>query len=205
MNDMSILRGFVQMMKDSPSEEVIEFVDIIDNVSENIVEDIKSQQELAAAENNELQLKIDTVDSYTIIRDITVKYRQHEICKNKDIVIDPSSYGVTVGTDKRLLKRVIGNLVKNALEASQPNTSITVGCNNNSDGILFWINNINEMPKEIQLQIFARSFSTKGQGRGLGTYSVRLLTEKYLKGKVWFKSSEKQGTTFYICIPYDLS
>jgi signal transduction histidine kinase len=61
------------------------------------------------------------------------------------------------------------------------------------------------MPKEIQLQIFARSFSTKGQGRGLGTYSVRLLTEKYLKGKVWFKSSEKQGTTFYICIPYDLS
>lgn len=38
------------------------------------------------------------------------------------------------------------------------------------------------MPRTSQLQIFQRSFSTKGKGRGLGTYSIKLLTERYLKG-----------------------
>jgi sensor histidine kinase regulating citrate/malate metabolism len=55
--------------------------------------------------------------------------------------------------------------------------------------------------REVQLQLFKRSFSTKGAGRGIGTYSMKLLGEKYLKGKVWFQSSPEKGTTFFIAIP----
>jgi len=57
------------------------------------------------------------------------------------------------------------------------------------------------MPKEIQLQLFKRSFSTKGIGRGIGTYSMKLFGEKYLKGRVGFESTEENGTTFFIEIP----
>lgn len=39
-----------------------------------------------------------------------------------------------------------------------------------------------ELPLLVQLQIFNRSFSTKGKGRGTGTYSMKLLTKRYLKG-----------------------
>ena len=38
------------------------------------------------------------------------------------------------------------------------------------------------MPDEVKAQIFERSFSTKGRGRGIGTYSIKLLTERYLEG-----------------------
>lgn len=51
------------------------------------------------------------------------------------------------------------------------------------------------MPEDSRLQVFQRSFSTKGAGRGLGTYSIRLLTEKYLGGKVSFVTGP-EGTTF---------
>ena len=51
---------------------------------------------------------------------------------------------------------------------------------------------------DIQLQIFQRSFSTKGLTRGLGTYSVKLLTENYLKGKVSFMSNALEGTVFSV-------
>jgi signal transduction histidine kinase len=54
------------------------------------------------------------------------------------------------------------------------------------------------MSEEVQRQLFQRSFSTKGIGRGLGTYSIRLLTENYLKGKVSFISNETEGTVFSI-------
>jgi sensor histidine kinase regulating citrate/malate metabolism len=57
------------------------------------------------------------------------------------------------------------------------------------------------MPKEVQLQLFQRSFSTKGRGRGIGTYSIKLLTEKYLRGKVDFISNEGTGTTFNLYFP----
>jgi signal transduction histidine kinase len=57
------------------------------------------------------------------------------------------------------------------------------------------------MPRDVQLQVFQRFFSTKGAGRGLGTYSIRLLTERYLKGNVSFTSSPEEGTTFRVCYP----
>jgi sensor histidine kinase regulating citrate/malate metabolism len=58
------------------------------------------------------------------------------------------------------------------------------------------------MPKEVQLQIFQRSFSTKAQvGRGIGTYSIKLFAEQYLGGKVYFTSQEPDGTSFVLSIP----
>jgi Histidine kinase-, DNA gyrase B-, and HSP90-like ATPase len=57
------------------------------------------------------------------------------------------------------------------------------------------------MPEAVQLQMFQRSFSTrKGRGRGIGSYSVKLLIEKYLHGKVWFVSREPEGTTFFVAL-----
>ena len=52
--------------------------------------------------------------------------------------------------------------------------------------------------KEVQLQVFQRSFSTKGNGRGIGTYSIKLLSENYLNGKVGFTSSVSEGTVFFV-------
>ena len=64
-----------------------------------------------------------------------------------------------------------------------------------------WVHNLAVMPRSTQLQMFQRSFSTKGNDRGLGTYSIRLLTERYLKGEVSFTSDEAKGTTFILRLP----
>jgi sensor histidine kinase regulating citrate/malate metabolism len=58
------------------------------------------------------------------------------------------------------------------------------------------------MPREVQLQVFQRSFSTKARsGRGIGTYSIKLFVERYLKGTVGFTSDEPGGTTFTVTLP----
>jgi len=43
------------------------------------------------------------------------------------------------------------------------------------------------------MQVFNRSFSIKGGDRGLGTYSIKLLSERYLNGEVGFTSEEGTG------------
>jgi len=99
-------------------------------------------------------------------------------------------------SDEALVKRVVGNMLKNAIEATPMGGTITMKCYQGADEACFEVHNPSVMPREVQLQMFQRSFSTKGTGRGLGTYSMKLLTEKFLKGSIGFKSEEGFGTSF---------
>jgi sensor histidine kinase regulating citrate/malate metabolism len=89
-------------------------------------------------------------------------------------------------------------MIKNAIEVYNPKAIITLRCLTTKESVLFSVSNPFVIDKNIKLQMFKRSFTTKGIGRGLGTYSMKLLGEKYLKGKVGFESSKQNGTTFYI-------
>ena len=84
---------------------------------------------------------------------------------------------------------------------AEPGERVTVTASRHDDKIRIQVHNPEFIEPEIQLQIFQRSFSTKGKGRGIGTYSMKLFGERYLKGKVWFSSSEEEGTTFFVSIP----
>ena len=104
-------------------------------------------------------------------------------------------------TDPTLLRRVVGNMVKNGLEGSAENETVRLSCQSSKTGIEFLVHNPQFMPRHVQLQVFQRSFSTKGKNRGLGTYSMKLLGEQYLRGKVSFTSYPEGGTTFRIWLP----
>ena len=113
----------------------------------------------------------------------------------------PDAPDLPLVSDRTLVNRVLGNMVKNALEAIEPGQRVLLGCTGSTDAVEFWVQNPGIMPREVQLQVFQRSFSTKGRGRGLGTYSIKLLTEHYLNGKAWFTTSIDEGTTFVIRLP----
>ena len=91
----------------------------------------------------------------------------------------------------------IRDRIKNALEAARPGQMVTICCRPVETDVEFSVHNPNEIPRKVQLQIFQRSFSTKGVGRGLGTYSMKFLSERYLHGNVAFASTAEDGTTFY--------
>ena len=95
-------------------------------------------------------------------------------------------------------------MLKNALEASRPGETVTLGCEEVEGKIRFWVHNAGFIPPAAQLQIFQRSSSTKGEGRGVGTHSKRLLSERYLKGSVSFTTSQENGTVFTASYPLAL-
>ena len=73
-----------------------------------------------------------------------------------------------------------------------------MGAEDTGDTVKFWVKNDKVIPIYVQAQLFQRSFSTKDSSRGIGTYSVKLLTENYLKGKVSFVSNETDKTVFSV-------
>ncbi|NOQ22671.1 MAG: GHKL domain-containing protein [Candidatus Aegiribacteria sp.] len=92
-------------------------------------------------------------------------------------------------------------MVKNALEAAAAGEQVHISCKRHASSAVFSVHNSDYMHDSIQFQVFQRSFSTKGKDRGIGTYSMKLFGEKYLNGKVWFSSTEDEGTTFYLSLP----
>ena len=130
-------------------------------------------------------------------------YLKHPACEGKTIRAATACDPISFFSDFPLLLRVLGNLVKNALEASRVDRVVTLGCRGlSSEKVEFFVHNDGEIPRTAQLQIFNRSFSTKGSGRGLGTYSVKLLTERSAPAGRPQGSQRKSGSRRKTCRLY---
>ena len=171
---------------------------------ESLIGQIHSQRDLLAAERDELTVLPGAVQARALLAQLVEFYGRHALGRYRRFRLDPDAAEIEVFTDRGLLKRVLGNLIKNALEATKPGDVVTAGCGLVEGQVRFWVHNPGSMPPDVQLQVFNRSFSTKGTGRGLGTYSVRLLAERYLQGRVVFWSSSRDGTTFEVTLPLRL-
>jgi signal transduction histidine kinase len=202
INTAGTLRGIIDLMKDADNKlEMNKYIKLADFASNELVEEINAQRELILAENNELIIKRKPILSTNILRDVVVQILYHPISVNRSVIIDKDSAEITFTTDERILKRILINTLKNALEATPEHGKVKIGCSVTNRDIIIWVHNTGFIRREIQLQIFMRSFSTKDHNRGLGTYSMKLLTEKYLGGKISFETNEKNGTKFFIKLP----
>jgi sensor histidine kinase regulating citrate/malate metabolism len=169
-----------------------------------MIDEIQAQRQIIAAERGDLEPVLSVTTAKTLLNDVTDLFSKHEIIKGKKLHVQENLDDVALYTDPVILRRILGNMVKNALEASSIKATVSLSFQGKDNIIRFSVHNSTWIEREVQLQLFKRSFSTKGSGRGIGTYSMKLLGEKYLKGKVWFQSSPEKGTTFFIAIPKNL-
>jgi K+-sensing histidine kinase KdpD len=202
INTAGTLKGILELMKNINSEAELKiFINLAENTSKDLMEEILAQNELIEAENNELKIKREPVPSINLIRDVVVQILFHPISIDRSVIIDKESIDITFTTDVKLLRRVLVNMLKNALEATPRHGKVKIGCCTDNNKVSIWVSNQGFIKRDIQMQIFMRSFSTKGADRGLGTYSMKLLTEKYLGGKIYFETSEEKGTKFFVKLP----
>lgn len=199
LNSAGGLNGLLTILKEgSAPEETHELINLSEEASRDILDEIMTHKQIRAAENGDLQVKIELINSIELLDSSVGRIRSHEVGQNKEVIIAEDSSDINFETDRILLQRIIMNLIKNALEATQKTGSVVTGVKDEGDKISFWVKNDEVIPLDVQMQLFQRSFSTKGQNRGIGTYSIKLLTENYLKGRVSFISNETVGTTFRI-------
>jgi signal transduction histidine kinase len=166
-----------------------------------MVDEIQSQKQLLSAERDELAITVVSLTTGSVIRDLVEALRGTALTQGRAVRVAADSHDFTIESDPSILRRVLRNMLINALEASQPGETIEMGCRDLGGEVEFWIHNPGEIPEPVRLQIFQKSFSTKGAGRGMGTYSIKLLSERYLKGTVTFSSTEQEGTSFFARYP----
>jgi signal transduction histidine kinase len=204
LNTAGGMLGVAELLRTGTTAEVADFKDTVALLANSLVDEIRAQQMLLAAERGELKLQPERIQSLTLLFELRNTYINHDVCIGRLVEVDPNSDLVVFVSDARLVRRVIGNMVKNALEGCRPGETATLSCRSTPEGVEFSVQNPGFMPRKVQLQVFQRSFSSKGDGRGLGTYSMKLLTEQYLQGSVSFESTPEHGTIFRAHYPLQL-
>ncbi len=199
------IEGLAELLEQADdAQERQEYPKRMSVMSHQLTEQIRGQRDLAAAERGELKPSWTRMSVTDVFENLRSTYEGHPVARDRTLVLGvPSPADLDLQSDPVLLGRVLGNLIKNALEASDIGQVVSVECNLLDDQQLrFTVHNTNVMPYKTQLQMFQRSFSTKGgTGRGLGTFSVKLLTTRYLGGEIDFFSRDEHGTSFFVTLP----
>jgi signal transduction histidine kinase len=111
--------------------------------------------------------------------------------------------------DKGLVKRVFSNLIQNAVTHSSHPVNLELSARRAGQGVLFTVSdNGPGIPAEYHDLIF-RKFGQvemprfpRTRSSGLGLTFCKLVVERH-GGRIWVKSAEGQGSSFYIELPSD--
>ena len=119
---------------------------------------------------------------------IETKYGVEE--KAREIVSDPT-----------LLKRIIANLVNNAVQAMPDGGKLEIQARQDNGDVLITVQDSGVgVPSEHKDKLFTPLFTTKSKGQGFGLPVVKRMTEA-LGGTVTFQSEEGKGTRFIVRLP----
>ena len=203
MNTATLIDVLVDYLRScDDDDEIKEELRTLERISERLLEEIASHRDLTLAEKGDLAVELSDVDLHELLEEEAAGLARHRVAEGRSIRVESPSVRVTVMSDRRLISRIIMNMLQNALEASPAGTGVSAGVKsygNRRVGV--WVHNSTAMREEEKHQVFQRSFSTRGANRGLGTYSMKLLGERYLKGIITFDSDEANGTTFIAEFP----
>lgn len=200
LNTAGGMMSLVDMLRAGEDFDLPEMLNLLSVSLHGMVEEIRTQREIRLAENDDYPLMLITLMSLEIVEGVVREMEMNPLADGRVIEILPTSGNHAVKADYSLLRRVLVNMLKNALEATPVGGVVEIGCRDGGTDVVFEVRNAQAMDEAVQLQVFKRFFSTKGKGRGLGTYSIKLLTENYLGGKVEFLSSVETGTVFRVSL-----
>src|SRR5262249_38921735 len=109
--------------------------------------------------------------------------------------------------DAEKLQQVFQNLLNNAIKYTLPHKKIVIGHKVEKGNFTFWVKDEGiGITEKQQNRIFEKFFRADNittivtDGTGLGLYIAKAIVEGH-GGKIWFKSKEQSGSTFYVSIP----
>jgi signal transduction histidine kinase len=199
-NSLHSLSGLVQIAQYSEETDP-NIPQLIDLIMEDITDQMHYHQKLTLAYQNDLSLNIEHFEISQQIKNLVGSFIELRGSRSTAIEVSHNLCSVYIESDLVLFRRIIMNMFKNAYEASQDGDSIIVSNDVYPDRLKINVWNSQPIPLPVQAQIFQQTFSTKGRGRGLGTYGIKMLSNRYLGGDVTFRSEANHGTTFTLDLP----
>lgn len=194
LNLSGALNGMLDCLDEDNPKEIL---GVLKSISFQMMEEIKAQRDLIYAINGILKPQKEIFKAKEVID--FVKNSLSQVASdmfNVNLTIESKLQDELIESDKVLINRVLHNMIKNACEDSCGG-DVRLRVRAEGDRIIYSVHNDAVIQPAVKSKIFIQGNTTKKTGHGLGTYSMKLIGENYLGGKVYFKSEEGFGTEFY--------
>ena len=137
-------------------------------------------------------------DLQEVIDDVVKKSSVPEAIKVSIRLVEDAK---RVMADPDLLKRILGNLVINAIQAMPEGGKLNISSYQEPGDTIITVQDTGAgIPEAVKPKLFTPMFTTKSKGQGFGLAIVKRMTEA-LNGTVTFESEEGKGTKFIIRLP----
>tara|TARA_A200000113_G_scaffold196917_1_gene188205 strand:- start:829 stop:1995 length:1167 start_codon:yes stop_codon:yes gene_type:complete len=191
----------------TPLSSLIAWVEILKakegmtEISEEINKDVKRLETITERFSKVgSKPKLEKESIYEILNQ-TVSYLQDRLSSNVHLELDNQCNDSTAPINSTLFEWVVENICKNAVDAMDGKGLIKITLFSDSDYLKI---DISDKGKGLQKanfkRIFEPGFTTKKRGWGLGLSLSKRIIEEYHLGRLYVKSSSKEGTTFRISL-----
>jgi signal transduction histidine kinase len=154
------------------------------------------------------KLEIRPTDFSDLIRGIFAVQELSAKQQNISLELDTGwPAGLVVWCDAEQMKRVLHNVISNAIKYTKPNSTVTVGYTEEAKYHAIWIKDEGiGIPADEQSKVFrgfyraSNAVASKVPGTGLGLFMVKAVLESH-GGNVTFNSEQDKGSTFTLHLP----
>lgn len=169
-----------------------------------LIRDFIDQEFLESTNPGLIKIRMNLVDK---IQEVVDEFVEAESLIKKKVKFIPSSKRIYVYIDQGKFMQVINNLISNAIKFTHDGGNITIELIEQEDTVMILVTDDGVgIPVEHQSELFEKFTKARRQGLkgeptvGLGMSIIKTIVEWH-GGRIWFKSKENVGTTFYIELP----
>lgn len=201
---MTIISGFVEGIIDGtiPESEREKYLGIVLSEAKRLTRLVSELLEASKLEQGKAKLNKESFDMNRILTETLISYEQQITQKNINVSLLLEGNECNVFADRDSIKRVLINLIENAIKFTPVDGRITLKTETNDKKVITYVENTGEGISENDIKhIWERFYKTdksRGEdkkGAGLGLHIVKTIITKH-NGEIFAKSKEGEYTRF---------
>ena len=203
-NPLTPMKLNIQYLQRAKEENKEQYNDFFDRVTKNLIEQIDTLSGIATEFSNFAQIPKAKNEVFNLIEVLQNICSLFEPSQNLHFSFDLNGLKeLNIFADKEQLSRAFLNLIKNGIQSIPADQigEIKIQVRKlDSVAQITITDNGTGISQEAQMHLFEPNFTTKTSGMGLGLSIVRNIINNF-RGKIWYDTSDINGTSFYIEIP----
>lgn len=204
----SIIGGLQTVIDtDFDSEITTEFVPMSLDSANVLLEMVNTLLDINKMESGQMSLELAPVQVDSIVEQAIDQVRGLCAEHGHELVAELDETCPVLQADGDKLRRVLINLLGNAIKFTPDGGTLTVGSTCAPGEVRLWVRDTGPgIPAEYRERIFEKFGQVEGEGRkkknstGLGLTFCRLVAEAH-GGRIWVESEEGKGSTFLLALP----
>ena len=209
-NPLTAISGELQLLKMGGKEfnaEQKESLNSALTATKNIKRMMDNLLDINKMEENKLKLNYETFKLEDLIQQVVDQMNIMAQIENKTVSFDGVPNMPEISADKELLRRIIANLLNNAVKYSPSSGNVFIKSlfKKEDDNFYIQVKDAGKgIPEEYLDKIFDKFAQVENEktkiGHGLGLAFCKMAVEAH-GGKIWVESELDKGSTFYFTVP----